>query len=157
LSFHSFCTLYISWKIPAGDLTTFVNGSCQETFHSILHDLVHSLMIDQLNCDRPPDIFAYFTIFFKTVQIKTSLQIWYCPHYWSCISGVKVSVLSLSLVDRWIEPLSSQTKDYNIGICCFSPKHAASRSKRKRLVGLESEYCEGVERHVYLRTVVSVS
>ena len=29
------------------------------------------------------------------------------------------------------EPRSGQAKDYKIGICCFSAKHAASRSKRK--------------------------
>jgi hypothetical protein len=39
------------------------------------------------------------------------------------ISGVMVSVLVLSAVD--------QTKDYKIGICCFSAKHAALRSKSK--------------------------
>jgi hypothetical protein len=30
-----------------------------------------------------------------------------------------------------IEPRSDQTKDYTIGICCFSAKHAALRSKSK--------------------------
>jgi hypothetical protein len=29
------------------------------------------------------------------------------------------------------EPRSSQTKDYKIGICCFSAKHAALRTKSK--------------------------
>jgi hypothetical protein len=28
-----------------------------------------------------------------------------------------------SAVDRWIDPRSGQTKDYEIGICCFSTKH----------------------------------
>jgi hypothetical protein len=28
-------------------------------------------------------------------------------------------------------PQSSQTKDYKIGICCFSAKHAALRGKSK--------------------------
>ena len=41
-----------------------------------------------------------------------------------------VSVLaSSSVVDRGIDPRSCQTKDYKIGICCFSAKHAALRSK----------------------------
>ena len=40
-----------------------------------------------------------------------------------------VSVFSSSAVDRGFEPRSSQTKDFNIGICCFSAKHAALRSK----------------------------
>ena len=47
------------------------------------------------------------------------------------ISGVMVSVLSLSVVDRGFESRSGQTKDYKIGICCFSAKHAASMIKCK--------------------------
>jgi len=40
-------------------------------------------------------------------------------------------MLPLSAVDRGFEPWSGQTKDYQIGICCFSAKHAALRRKRK--------------------------
>jgi len=36
-----------------------------------------------------------------------------------------VSMLSSSAVDREFESRSSRTKDYEIGICCFSAKHAA--------------------------------
>ena len=35
------------------------------------------------------------------------------------------------MVDRGFEPRSGQTKDYKIGFCCFSAKHAALRRKRK--------------------------
>jgi hypothetical protein len=42
-----------------------------------------------------------------------------------------VSVLASSGVDRGVEPWSSQTKDYKIGICCFSAKHSALTSKNK--------------------------
>jgi hypothetical protein len=42
-----------------------------------------------------------------------------------------ISVLASSVVDRGFEPWSGQTKDYNIGICCFSAKHAALRRKSK--------------------------
>jgi hypothetical protein len=42
-----------------------------------------------------------------------------------------VCVLASSVVDRGFEPQSGQTKDYKIGICCFSAKHAASRRKNK--------------------------
>jgi hypothetical protein len=41
------------------------------------------------------------------------------------ISGVMVSVFALSVVNR------GQTKDYEIGICCFSAKHTALRRKSK--------------------------
>ena len=40
-----------------------------------------------------------------------------------------VSVLVSSAVDRGFEPRSAETKDYNIGICCFSTKHAALQRK----------------------------
>ena len=42
-----------------------------------------------------------------------------------------VSVFASSAVDRAFEPRSGQTKDYNIGSCSFSAKHAALRSKSK--------------------------
>ena len=54
------------------------------------------------------------------------------------IRGVMVSVIASSAVDRGFEPRSGQTKEYNIGICCFSAKHAILRRKRQRLVGSES-------------------
>jgi hypothetical protein len=42
-----------------------------------------------------------------------------------------VSVLASGAVDRDFEPRSGQTKDYEIGICCFSAKHAALKRKSK--------------------------
>ena len=42
-----------------------------------------------------------------------------------------VSVLASSAVDPGFEPRSGQTKDYKIGICCFSAKHTALRRKSK--------------------------
>ena len=47
------------------------------------------------------------------------------------IGGVMVSVFTSSAVDRGFELRSGQTKDYTIGICCFSAKHAAIRRKSK--------------------------
>ena len=47
------------------------------------------------------------------------------------IGGIIVSVLASSVVDRGFEPRLGQTKDYQIGICCFSAKHAALRRKSK--------------------------
>ena len=49
------------------------------------------------------------------------------------IGGAMVSSLRSGAVDRGFEPRSGQTKEYKIGICCFSAKHAALR--KKRLVG----------------------
>ena len=45
------------------------------------------------------------------------------------IGGVMVSVLASNAVDRGFKPRSGQIKDYKIGICCFSAKHAAQRKK----------------------------
>ena len=42
-----------------------------------------------------------------------------------------VNVLASSAVDRGFELRSGQTKDYKIGISCFSAKHAALRRKSK--------------------------
>ena len=42
-----------------------------------------------------------------------------------------VSVHTLSAVDCGFEHRLGQTKDYKIGICCFSAKQAALRRKSK--------------------------
>ena len=42
-----------------------------------------------------------------------------------------VSVLASSVADYGFEPRSGQTKDYKIGICCFSTKHATLWRKNK--------------------------
>ena len=51
-------------------------------------------------------------------------------HY-NRIGFVMVTVLTSSAVDRGFQPRAGQTKDYEIGMCCFSAKHAASRRKSK--------------------------
>jgi hypothetical protein len=56
------------------------------------------------------------------------------------IGSVMVSVLASSVIDCGYELWSCQTKEYKIGICCFSAKNAALRRKSKAgLVGSESE------------------
>jgi hypothetical protein len=40
-------------------------------------------------------------------------------------------MLFTSVVDRGFESRSGRSKDYKIGICCFSIKNAALRKKRK--------------------------
>jgi hypothetical protein len=42
-----------------------------------------------------------------------------------------VSMLASSAVDRGFKPRLGKTKDYKIGICCVSAKHAALRRKSK--------------------------
>ena len=50
-----------------------------------------------------------------------------------------VSVLDSSVVDRGFEPISRQTKDYQIGIYCFSSKHTALRRKSKQWLVLNQD------------------
>ena len=47
------------------------------------------------------------------------------------IGSVMISVLASSAMDCGFEPRWDQTKDYTIGIICFSAKHAALRRKNK--------------------------
>ena len=49
----------------------------------------------------------------------------------SSIGSAMASVLTSSVVDHGFQPLSGQTKDYAIGICCFSANYAALRRKSK--------------------------
>jgi hypothetical protein len=67
-----------------------------------------------------------------------------------------VSVLASSAVDRVFEPRSGHTKDYKIGICCFSAKFVALRRKSKDWLAQNNVF-EWSDNHVYPRTVVSVS
>jgi hypothetical protein len=45
-----------------------------------------------------------------------------------------VRMLASSAVDRGFDPRLGQTKEYNIGMCCFSDMHAALRRKSKYLL-----------------------
>jgi hypothetical protein len=47
------------------------------------------------------------------------------------IDGIMVRELVSIAVGSRCEFISGQTKDYTIGMCCFSAKHAALRSKNK--------------------------
>ena len=47
-----------------------------------------------------------------------------------------VSVFVSSAVDRWFESLSGQTKDYKIGMCCFSAKHTALQRAKTGWLGI---------------------
>jgi hypothetical protein len=47
------------------------------------------------------------------------------------MGGVMVNMLASGAVDHGFESRSGQTKDYKIGICCFSAKHTALRRKSK--------------------------
>ena len=71
-------------------------------------------------------IFNLWSFFITTCCLLTF------PHsMFICIGDVMISVLTSSAVDREFKPRSGETKDYEIGICCFSAKYAALRGKSK--------------------------
>jgi hypothetical protein len=54
-----------------------------------------------------------------------------------------VSVFSSSAIDRGFEYRSVQTKDFKIGICCFSAKHASlRRTSKDRLARIQDNMSE---------------
>ena len=67
------------------------------------------------------------------VVIQHTLTVWFQIFllFIELYGGVMVSVLSSNAVDRGFESQSGQFKDYSIGICFFSTKHAAIRRKSK--------------------------
>ena len=66
-----------------------------------------------------------------------------------------VSVLASSAIDCGYELRSCQTKEYKIGICCFSAKNAALRRKSNDWLARNQNNVSRVERHIYSMTVVS--
>ena len=68
-----------------------------------------------------------------------------------------VIVLASSVTDRELESRSGQTKDFKIGICCFSAKHAAIRRKNKDWLARNHDNVSEWSDMVYPWTVVSVS
>ena len=50
-----------------------------------------------------------------------------------------VSLFTSSVVDREFDSRIGQTKDYEIGICCFSAKYTMFRSKSKDRSALKSK------------------
>ena len=68
-----------------------------------------------------------------------------------------VSVLALSVVDSGFEPLSGQTKDYKISICCFSAKHATLRRKSRDWLARNQNNVSEWSDNVYPWTVISVN
>ena len=55
------------------------------------------------------------------------------------IGDVIVSMLASIMVDHGLRGPISQTKIYQIGICCFSAKHAALKRKSKDWLALNQD------------------
>ena len=78
-------------------------------------------------------------LLFFTLSNKWYIIIWIMEYFSifknNHICFVMVSILSSSWLDRGFKCQSGQSKDYKIGICCFSTKHPALRSKSKYWLG----------------------
>jgi hypothetical protein len=69
-----------------------------------------------------------------------------------CIGGVMVSVLASGAIDCGFETQFGQIKENEIGICCFSSKHAVLRNMRKDWLGQNQDNVSEwhhMEQHVY--------
>jgi hypothetical protein len=62
------------------------------------------------------------TAILRKVEQSTSHSVFISSLRYNHIGGVMVSVLASGAIHREFEPRSAQTKDYEIGICCFSAK-----------------------------------
>ena len=72
--------------------------------------------------------FGIFKLFFQDIDMDLTVFFRKCDR----IRVVMVSVLASRAVYRVFEPRSGQTKNYYIGICCFSAKHAHAALRRQR-------------------------
>ena len=52
-----------------------------------------------------------------------------------------------STVDRGFEPRSCETKDYNVGVCCFSTKYI-KKNKKKTLRILSKDWLARIQVNV---------
>jgi hypothetical protein len=60
------------------------------------------------------------------------------------IGGLMARELASSVVDRESEPRSGQTKDYDIGICCFSAKMQRLNGSEFRIMCPNAATCIAV-------------
>ena len=65
-------------------------------------------------------------------------------------SNPKSYIFAPSDIDRGVKPMLGQTKDYKTGICCFSARHAALRSKSNDWLALNHDnMCEWSDMSIY--------
>ena len=60
-----------------------------------------------------------------------SIELYKCTCILKGFGGIMVSMLTSSVVDDGFLNPVIQTRNYEIGICCFSAKYSALRSKSK--------------------------
>ena len=60
----------------------------------------------------------------------------------SCIGGILVLMFTSNVADIGFQSGSCQTKNYKIGICCFSAKHIVLRWRSKEWLALNQDVSE---------------
>jgi hypothetical protein len=97
--------------------------------------------MDQILCTRRIILSTNFLLIYSWHGIIALFYLWFLLYepftislYRTCMNGigsVMVIVIASSVVDGGFDHRSGQTKDHEIGMCCFSAKHAALRKKSK--------------------------
>jgi hypothetical protein len=82
-------------------------------------------------CDLWQLDFPMLLVHITTKTNELDYHFWQCTNLTNlnCIGGVMASLLALGVVDFGFKPWSNETKINKLGICCFSAKHTALRSK----------------------------
>jgi hypothetical protein len=77
-------------------------------------------------------IFSFMRMFCRSLFVLLYFFFWpLCCLFFLRFTALITPLLALSVVDHGFEPRSGLTKNYKIGMCCFSAKHAALRRKSK--------------------------
>ena len=86
---------------------------------NIQNDVIGLVLRENYKSKQVTDFIAWPSRCHDTIQ--------YFLFFLNRIGGVMVNVLASSAVDCGFEPRSGQTKDYEIGICCFSAEYARNQ------------------------------
>jgi hypothetical protein len=110
-------TFVQNWHSPMSPSTEwswfFVNRTCNVFF---IYYAVILLKYSELS----------FVLNNKILKINSTAWCW-----WNRLGTRGIYTALFSAIDCEFEPRSGQTKEYTIGICCFSAKHAALKRKSK--------------------------
>jgi hypothetical protein len=130
---HQVDQFFYTW-----DKNNFANILFYKRFTSKFKQIFIKRCLVELNFTKRDDKSTYINHYNKHIYLHpkscvawntfSKLNELFCSYKY-CIGGIMVGVLASSAVDRGLEPRSGHTKDYKIGICCFSAKHTALRRK----------------------------
>jgi hypothetical protein len=127
----SFCSFYLVYKEDIH--SSFCERFCP--LHGIFDCLIflfHQAINSQKHFTSLIDTGSNNTVFVEGHFYKMNNKMFKILLIFSCVVwNALVSVLALSTIDHWTEPLFCQTKDCKMDIYCFSAKHTTLRCKSK--------------------------